>query len=57
MEKATQEAEIAKREKEIELQAKEAEVTEKKLDAEIKKKADADLLCRRNESRSRTVQT
>ena len=34
-------AEIAKREKEIELQEKEAEVAEKKLDAEIRKKAEA----------------
>lgn len=38
----TQEAEIARREKEIELQAREAEVTEKRLDAEIKKKAEAE---------------
>lgn len=38
----TQEADIAKREKEIELQAKEAEVTEKKLDAEVRKKAEAE---------------
>lgn len=37
-----QEADIAKREKEIELQAREAEVAEKKLDAEVKKKAEAE---------------
>lgn len=38
----TQEADIAKREKEIELQEKEAKVTEKKLDAEVRKKAEAE---------------
>lgn len=38
----TQEADIARREKEIELQAKEAEVAEKKLDAEVRKKAEAE---------------
>ena len=38
----TQEADIAKRDKEIELQEKEAKVTEKKLDAEVRKKAEAD---------------
>lgn len=38
----TQEADIARREKEIELQAKEAEVAEKKLIAEIQKPAEAD---------------
>ena len=38
----TQEADIAKREKEIELQATEAEVAEKKLDAEVRKKAEAE---------------
>lgn len=37
-----QEADIARWEKEIELQTKEAEVAEKKLDAEIRKKAEAD---------------
>lgn len=42
VEVAKQEANIAQREKEIELQQKEAEVTEKKLDAEIRKKAEAE---------------
>lgn len=42
MEIKQQEADIAKREKEIELQAKEAEVAEKKLDAEVRKKAEAE---------------
>ena len=37
-----QEAEIAKREKEIELQEIEAEVAEKRLDAEVRKKAEAE---------------
>lgn len=37
-----QEAEVAKRTKQIELEAKEAEVAEKKLDAEVRKKAEAD---------------
>ena len=39
---ATQEASIAKQEKEVILKQKEAEVKEKALDAEIKKKAEAD---------------
>lgn len=38
----TQEANIAAREKEIELQEREAEVAEKKLNASVRKKADAD---------------
>lgn len=39
-------AEIAKREKEIELQEREAEVAEKKLDAEVRKKAEAEKFAR-----------
>lgn len=42
IEVSSQDAEIARREKEIELQQREAEVTEKRLDAEIRKKAEAE---------------
>lgn len=42
LEISAQNAEIAKREKEIELQQREAEVAEKRLDAQVKKKAEAE---------------
>ena len=47
---ATQEASIAKQEKEVVLKQKEAEVKEKALDAEIKKKAEADKFARQQNS-------
>lgn len=46
IEVATANANIAKQEREIELKRKEAEVTEQALDAEIKKKAEADKFAR-----------
>lgn len=42
LEVSEQEVAIARREKEIELQAREAEVAEKKLDAEVRKRAEAE---------------
>ena len=47
---ATQEASIAKQEKEVILKQREAEVKEKALDAEIKKKAEADKFARQQQS-------
>ena len=47
---ATQEASIAKQEKEVVLKQKEAEVKEKALDAEIKKRAEADKFARQQQS-------
>ncbi len=47
---ATAEASIAKQEKEVILKEKEAEVKEKSLDAEIRKKAEADKYARQQES-------
>lgn len=47
---ATQEASIAKQEKEIILKQREAEVKEKSLDAEIKKKSEADKFARQQNS-------
>ena len=47
---ATQEASIAKQEKEVILKQREAEVKEKALDAEVKKKAEADKFARQQQS-------
>lgn len=50
IEVATANANIAKQEREIELKKKEAEVTEQALDAEIKKKAEADKFARQQKA-------
>lgn len=50
IEVATAEASIAKQEKEIILKQKEAEVKEKSLDAEVRKKAEADRFARQQQS-------
>ena len=47
---ATQEASIAKQEKEVILKQREAEVKEKALDAEVKKKAEAEKFARQQQS-------
>ena len=47
---ATQEASMAKQEKEVILKQREAEVKEKALDAEVKKKAEADKFARQQQS-------